>query len=88
MKIEILKDMTIEGTTEDLSKALDKYIENFNSGKVSTKIGWIEPTYVGKFFGRSTYEDTFEIKSVYKENDKYYFETDSEEVERRIKNEF
>lgn len=88
MKIEILKDMTIEGTTEDLSKALDKYIENFNSGKVSTKIGWIEPTYVGKFFGRSTYEDTFEIKSVYKEDDRYYFETDSEEVERRIKNEF
>ena len=88
MKIEILKDMTIEGNTEDLSKALDKYIENFNSGNVSTKIGWIEPTYVGKCFGRSTYEDTFEIKSVYKEDDKYYFETDSEEVERRIKNEF
>lgn len=88
MKIEILKDMVIEGEKIDLSKALDKYIENFNSEKLSTKIGWIEPTYVGKTFGRSTYEGTFEIKSVYKEDDKYYFETDSEEVENRIKNEF
>lgn len=88
MKIEIMKDMIIEGEKIDLSKALDKYIDDFNSGKVSTKIGWIEPTYVGKTFGRSTYEGTFEIKSVYKEDDKYYFETDSEEAENRIKNEF
>lgn len=88
MKIEILKDMTIEGTTEDLTKALDKYIDDFNSGKVSTKIGWIEPTYIGKAFGRSTYEGTFEIKSVYKEDNRYYFETDSEEVKNRVENEF
>ena len=52
MKIEIMKDMTIEGEKIDLSKALDKYIDDFNSENTSTKIGWIEPTYIGKFFGR------------------------------------
>ena len=87
-KVEIKKEMKIEGEIKDLSKSLDNYIERFNSGKVSNKVGWIEPTYIVKNFGKSTYDGTFEIKSVYKENDKYYFETDSEEVKNLVENEF
>ena len=88
IKVEIKKDMKLDGEMKDLSKMLDDYIEKFNSGKISNKEGWIEPLYKGKYFGQSTHEGTFEIKAVYKEGDKYYFETDSEEVKNRIENEF
>ena len=88
IKVEIKKDMKLDGEMKDLSKMLDDYIERFNSGKISDKEGWIEPLYKGRFFENSTHEGTFEIKSVYKEGDKYYFETDSEEVKNRIENEF
>ena len=83
IKVEIKKEMELDGRTEDLSKLLDDYIERFNSGKISSKEGWIEPTYKGRYFGQSKNEGVFEIKSVYKEGDKYYFETDSEEVKNR-----
>ena len=88
IKVEIKKDMKLDGEMIDLSKMLDDYIERFNSGKISDKEGWIGPLYKGRFFEQSTHEGTFEIKSVYKEGDKYYFETDSEEVKNRIENEF
>lgn len=87
-KVEIKKEMKIEGAIKDLSKSLDDYIERFNSGKASSKVGWIEPTYIGKNFEHSKYDGTFEIKSIYKEGDRYYFETDSEEVKNLVENEF
>ena len=88
IKVEIKKEMELDGEIKDLTKSLDGYIERFNSGKLSSKEGWIEPTYIGKNFGQSKYDGTFEIKSVYKEGDKYYFETDSEEVKDLVKNEY
>lgn len=86
IKVEIKKEMKIDGEIKDLTKALDDYIERYNSGKLSSKIGWIEPTYIGNNFGQSKYDGTFEIKSLYKEGDKYYFETDSEEVKDLVEN--
>ena len=87
-KVEIKKDMMLEGKNKDLSKFLDDYIERFNSGKLSSKDGWIEPTYMGRYLEKSTYDGIFKIKSVYKEGDRYYFETDSEEVKNLVENEF
>lgn len=88
IKVEIKKDMMLEGKNKDLSKFLDDYIERFNSGKLSSKDGWIEPTYIGRHLEKSTYDGIFKIKSVYKEDDKYYFETDSDEVKNLVENEF
>lgn len=87
-KVEIKKDMMLEGKNKDLSKFLDDYIERFNSGKLSSKDGWIEPTYMGRYLEKSTYDGIFKIKSVYKEGDRYYFETDSDEVKNLVENEF
>lgn len=88
IKVEIKKDMMLEGKNKDLSKFLDDYIERFNSGKLSSKEGWIEPTYIGRYLEKSTYDGIFKINSVYKEGDKYYFETDSDEVKNLVDNEF
>ena len=88
IKVEIKKEMEIDGEVKDLSKALDDYIEKFNSGKLSSKEGWIDPIYRGRYFEHSKNEGVFEIKVVYKEGDKYYFETDSEDVKNRVENEF
>ena len=53
IKVEIKKEMMLEGKNKDLSKFLDDYIERFNSGKLSSKEGWIEPTYIGRYLEKS-----------------------------------
>lgn len=88
IKIEIKKEMELDGEIRDLSKMLDDYIEKFNSGKISNKEGWIEPNYRGEYFEKSTHGGIFVIKSVYKDGDRYYFETDSDEVKDLVENEF
>lgn len=87
IKVEIKKEMDIDGEMMYVSKALDEYIEKFNSERVS-KEGWIDPIYRGRYFEQSENKGVFEIKAIYKDGDRYYFETDSEEVKNRVENEF